>query len=145
MSHPFPAQVVPTVTTIIFRTFVCMRFDEETDGLLSSARLMVVDSTISCESPSYGALRAYALLMIVVWPLGIPLWYFCLLYRKRGRIDPEVDGAKARMKRDGGERLVGMALEIRDGHHVVDDAPVAGAAEAEELVELDVDAWAGKG
>ena len=92
-------------------------------------------------SPSYGALRAYALLMIVVWPLGIPLWYFCLLYRKRGRIDPEVDGAKARMKRDGGERLVGMALEIRDGDATIQHlALLFGPYEGEfwywEVIEL---------
>jgi hypothetical protein len=107
--------VVPTVTTTVFRTFVCEPFDAEVGGELRTDRLLVADVTVDCGSASYAAHRIFALLMVAVWPVGVPLWYFVLLRDARARIDPEVDGAKARMKADGGEALVGLALEIRDG------------------------------
>ena len=122
ISHPFPAQallvtylVVPTVTTTVFRTFVCEPFDAEVGGELRTDRLLVADVTVDCGSASYAAHRIFALLMVAVWPVGVPLWYFVLLRDARARIDPEVDGEKARMKADGGEARVGLALEIRDG------------------------------
>jgi len=94
ISHPFPAQallvtylVVPTVTTTVFRTFVCAPFDAEVGGELRTDRLLVADVTVDCGSASYAAHRIFALLMVAVWPVGVPLWYFVLLRDARARID----------------------------------------------------------
>lgn len=41
------------------------------------------DLSIDCNSGQHGGLVAYASVMIILIPIGVPLFYFALLYRRR--------------------------------------------------------------
>ena len=56
-------------------------------------RFLKADYTIDCDSPEHRQYESYALLMLCVYPLGIPLLYFVLLYRSKAKVDPLFDEA----------------------------------------------------
>jgi len=72
--------VLPLCTKYTFRTFVCETFD---DG---SERLMA-DYSIDCSSPTHHLFIGYAAVMVMVYPVGVPLFFFVLLYHRKARID----------------------------------------------------------
>jgi|EP00966_Prymnesium_polylepis_P188655 hypothetical protein len=41
------------------------------------------DLDMSCDSEEYGTTRSTALLFIIVWPVGVPVLYFVLLWTTR--------------------------------------------------------------
>ena len=48
--------------------------------------MLEADYGISCESPSYKAWSVYATVMIFIYPIGVPFFFFALLYRYRKHI-----------------------------------------------------------
>ncbi|KAH8057444.1 hypothetical protein JL721_9693 [Aureococcus anophagefferens] len=57
--------------------------------------VLEADHDISCTSPSYkGIWSTYALAMLFVYPVGIPLLYFVELFRYRKHINPDVDESR---------------------------------------------------
>ena len=73
--------VFTSVSTTIFQNFVCETFD---DG---SSRL-VADYSIDCNNPIHKAYEAYAGIMILIYPIGIPACYLIFLYQAKDRINP---------------------------------------------------------
>jgi hypothetical protein len=69
----------PQVSQVIFQTFLCQSLDEGT-------AMLVVDFQIDCASSSYSFALAYASLMVVVWPIGLPLVLFCIMFRMRDNL-----------------------------------------------------------
>ena len=69
--------VYSSVSSSIFRMFACERLD---DGNV----YLRADYQILCTDNKHRALQAYAGLMVVVYPVGIPLMYAIMLYRLRG-------------------------------------------------------------
>ena len=69
--------VYSSASSRIFQMFACERLD---DGNV----YFRVDYQILCTDNKHRALQTYAGLMIVVYPVGIPLMYAVLLYRLRG-------------------------------------------------------------
>ena len=60
-------------------------------------RYLRADSSVDCDSKLYERfIRPYAILMCVVYPIGVPLTYFALLFRSRRLLNPhhtvDVDG-----------------------------------------------------
>ena len=49
------------------------------------------DYSTSCQSSGYEFIRAWAWMMLFVWPLGIPLLTYLFLWRHRNTINPEVE------------------------------------------------------
>jgi hypothetical protein len=78
--------VLPSVTTTIFQMFICTNVDPngEDDALYDS--FLSVDMSISCQSPYYQSWVLYSVLMIVLYPIGIPALYLSLLYSNRQEI-----------------------------------------------------------
>ena len=62
--------VVPSVSTRIFKTFLCDRF-EYAGGETRS--YMQDDLRTSCDSDSYGSARSTAFVLIAIWPIGFRL------------------------------------------------------------------------
>ena len=60
------------------------------------ASYLYVDYGVSCESDRYKFYRGYALLMVFVYPLGIPAIYVALLYSQKHNIAPRDEVALAR-------------------------------------------------
>eukprot|EP00953_Heterococcus_sp_UTEX-ZZ885_P030846 16257-Heterococcus_DN1.PRE.3 len=76
--------VLPGVSTSIFQAFSCEQFD---DG---SAWLRI-DYSISCDASRYSGVVAYAATMMVIYPIGIPVMYFVILWRNRDMLNPVGD------------------------------------------------------
>ncbi|CAM9486398.1 unnamed protein product [Discosporangium mesarthrocarpum] len=65
-----------TVSTVIFQTFTC-------DNLDDGESYLRADYRITCGTDAHRAHVIYASWMILVYPIGIPVMYAVLLYRKR--------------------------------------------------------------
>jgi len=73
--------VFPSVCTTIFQTFSCHKLD-------NGESYMRADYSIDCDSGEYTTAQVWAGLMIFVYPIGIPLLYFILLFSKRKDLNP---------------------------------------------------------
>jgi hypothetical protein len=79
--------VLPAATTAVFQVFNCTDIDPYKENPeLSSSRFMTADMRISCDSAYYLSWIPYTIAMIVVYPIGIPLTYFLVLYAHREEI-----------------------------------------------------------
>ena len=68
--------VYSSVSATVFQAFACEDMD---DG----KTFLRADYRIECDSPEHRAFQVYAGIMILVYPVGIPLFYSYLLYRNR--------------------------------------------------------------
>ena len=96
--------VFPAVSQTIFLVFSCDSDFEDGQSFLRA------DYGISCASDTYRAFRAYAVLMIGVYPIGVPLLYAISLYRARNVLGPSktktgmlVRGVLQQMRRKKGK------------------------------------------
>ncbi|GMH92878.1 hypothetical protein TL16_g12477 [Triparma laevis f. inornata] len=96
--------VLPSVSIKIFSTFACQRFDGDYGSYLKA------DFSINCNSDEHKAYQTYAALMILLFPIGVPVMYFVLLYKKREKLDP---GQRHFATRTSEEDALKEALAIR--------------------------------
>ena len=106
--------VLPAVTTTIFRTFDCVELDDPRGGKEFFLRAHWL--TRCDPATRYGAYRAYAIVCVFLWPVGVPSMYFFELYRRRARLDPLVDDLDVDEdgKRRRDPKTVARALEVRE-------------------------------
>jgi len=83
---------VASASSIIFQTFAC----HDLEGDLSYLK---ADYSISCATSAYSSYRTYAWFMALAFPVGIPLAYAVLLYRKLDIISPDVSDPKVKNSR----------------------------------------------
>ena len=70
---------------------------------------LVADYSVDVTTATYSRVRFYAVAMVLVWPFGVPLLYFSLLFSNRGLINPpEAEGDQTK------------AMEIRARPDVAD-------------------------
>ena len=62
----------------LLSVFNCEHFENGKTWLL-------VDSSISCDTPTYKTFVVYTSLMVLAIPVGVPLLYFVVVYKKQGR------------------------------------------------------------
>ena len=67
---------LPTISTTVFKVFPCDDFDDERSMLRA-------DYSISCLDSYRGFWVFYGWLMVFIFPVGVPLLYFRLLWTKR--------------------------------------------------------------
>ncbi|GMH48343.1 hypothetical protein TrRE_jg8423 [Triparma retinervis] len=74
--------VLPTTSTKILNTFAC----DQLDSINGKPGQWVLksDMNIDCESTTHIAFQWYAVAMVFVYPIGIPLFYYVLLARAQG-------------------------------------------------------------
>ena len=77
----FSFLVYPSLASTLFLAFNCVDYEDKSS-------VIQVDQKIDCRSPEYMKMRLWASCMIPVFVLGIPCWYFFLLYRMKHRINP---------------------------------------------------------
>jgi len=74
--------ILPSTCTVIFRMFSCRNID--TDGVVEgSSEFLIADFSLSCSSERYLIGSSWALWMILVYPIGCPVLFFYVLYRKK--------------------------------------------------------------
>ncbi|GMH50654.1 hypothetical protein TL16_g00835 [Triparma laevis f. inornata] len=76
---------LPSASFVVFQSFSCGE-----DNLLSA------DPTVNCESTEYSLIILYALVMLFVWPIGVPVYYLYVLGRHYG---PTADEMQATVNR----------------------------------------------
>ena len=74
----FTYLILPSITSTIFHMFVCTEVD--------SKNYLVADIGIDCQSTYWRDGISYASIMIIIYPLGIPMMYLWLLYQVKDRI-----------------------------------------------------------
>ena len=74
--------VYSSVSSMLFQMFAC-------DGLDDGKRYLRADYTIDCDSQKHRAFQIYASLMMLVYPLGIPVVYAVLLFNNRRMLREE--------------------------------------------------------
>ena len=82
--------VLPSVSTLIFQTFLCTNIDPENENPSEDNLFLTADMSISCTSEYYYRGRSYAIFMIFVYPIGIPCMYMYLLYSSCAEIQSRV-------------------------------------------------------
>jgi hypothetical protein len=76
---------LPGICIFIFRTFSCKDLDK--DNVFPEDNIyMQADYSVSCTSDRYYWGRNYAFGMIFIYPIGVPLFYFLLLWTRRDEI-----------------------------------------------------------
>lgn len=98
--------VLPAVSQTIFKTFRCQGYDNEQYNYL------LVDQSIDCDSESYTGLAMYASVMVLLFPLGMPLAALVGLTRLR----PLFEGLE-------GEGAAGGVNLRRTEHPVLSTSP----------------------
>jgi len=69
--------IYAVVSTKVFNTFLCDTYGDDPIFYL------VADQRIDCESHEHKMFEWYAMLMVLVYPVGIPLLYLTLLTRHK--------------------------------------------------------------
>lgn len=69
--------LVPSTATRIFKTFLCEPFEYDRN---LTKRFLHDDKNIDCDSEEYSSTWTTALVLIVVWPVGVPVLYVVLLW-----------------------------------------------------------------
>ena len=72
--------IYPSTSAAIFATFQCQELSDGT-------RWLRADLSVDCDGDFHTLFRYYAGLMVIVYPLGTPLFYLFLLRRNRARLD----------------------------------------------------------
>ncbi len=82
--------ILPTVCTTIFQIFRCTDIDPDNEDSLNDLYLSV-DLSVSCNSQEYKTAVIYAVFMVFVYPVGIPLAYYILLNKHKDDISLEAE------------------------------------------------------
>lgn len=81
----FTYLILPFTSVQIFQTFSCR--DVDPDNVVSGGNFyMTADYSVSCSSSKYKFGFVWAIVSIIVYPIGIPLYYFYVLYTARNEI-----------------------------------------------------------
>ena len=72
--------ILPALSVRILNVFVCKDIDPDNDD---DEYFMVEDYSVSCSTSRYRNAYIYSIFMVMVYPVGIPAMYFCLLYSFR--------------------------------------------------------------
>ena len=89
----FTFVILVHTSTTIFRVFQCQTFPLSDGG---EERWLRADYSISCLDQRWKDARAFAILMIFVYPIGIPAIYAVLLWKKRDTLGDEAAMEKER-------------------------------------------------
>jgi hypothetical protein len=137
--------VLPSVTTTIARSIPCVSVDPDNVYPDQYNYYLRNDLSIRCDSPRYKFGIAWASVMFIIYPFGIPFLYFWVLYHNRHSIlrikeaeeairkeeeEREKAGLSSRRTRKGAGfgAMVGMGF----GMNATQGATVAGTGKDEE-------------
>ena len=77
--------ILPAVSRRVFQSFRCDTYDAGSD---EEVRLLAADHNIDCDGADYGSITAYAALMVLLYPVGVPTIIYITLRRFRSQLDP---------------------------------------------------------
>jgi hypothetical protein len=80
--------IYSTVSTTVFQTFACDTVD---DFAAKKASYLRADYSIQCDTHEHKMYKAYAAVMVFIYPLGIPALYAWLLWCNRSKLGSNND------------------------------------------------------
>ena len=133
----------PGSSSKIFNALLCNGFTGEGED---GQRFLRVDFSIDCDSALYqGLMFPYALIMLAIYPIGVPVYYALTLFRNNEQLGEcrniELSAFTEGKRIELGNRLGGRAR--RDYQPEIDEAE-ARKAELEKQYEVKRDALPGK-
>lgn len=84
----FVVLILPSVARTICQSFRCVEYDGS-DGM--THKYLLADMQIDCSSNTYDFVVGYASVAVLIWPIGVPLGLFMLLWPQRHRLDPKAE------------------------------------------------------
>ena len=78
--------ILPVISRAVLQTFRCVSYDDG-DPNSPTKRILFVDPAVDCDSSLYTFMEAYAVLMTLIWPVGVPIALMVWL----GRLSPYLD------------------------------------------------------
>ena len=69
----------PSTSANIFATFQCETLDDP-----AQSRFLRIDFSVDCDSAYHQSMMAFASIMVLVYPIGVPALYFYLLFYRHG-------------------------------------------------------------
>ena len=83
---------VPSTATRIFKTFQCDQIEYSGGTPPATRRYLQDDLTVDCDSPDYqNHTFDTAVVLVMIWPLGVPLLYALLLFANRHAISTRTE------------------------------------------------------
>ncbi|CAM9233149.1 unnamed protein product, partial [Laminaria digitata] len=79
--------IFTSASTLVFKAFAC------DDAVGDGKSYLRADYSISCDSNLHTFFKGYAMLMILVYPIGIPALYAAILWSKRELLNPRMHTA----------------------------------------------------
>ena len=73
----------PSVSATTFEVWRCRDFDAGNLSVPAVYRRLEGDVSLDCNSQTHGSYRNYAVLMLTIWPIGVPLYMTCMFLRNR--------------------------------------------------------------
>ena len=122
--------VYPGTCSIIFATFGCDKLD---DG----SEFLAVDYSIDCHSTYHLLMKVYALVMILIYPIGVPVIYFIVIRLHVVPIDRLAAIETSYIKASREAQLLDVESVAERGA-----APNVSAADGDEVDEVDEGAGA---
>jgi hypothetical protein len=113
----FTYLILLVVSMTIFQTFSCQDVDPD-DVESGQDRYMTVDYSVSCSSSKYRFGVGWAIVSIFVYPVGIPLYYFYVLYSARHDIKSRetISSEEAKRTRDAHLQSMKLLFEFYQPH-----------------------------
>ena len=84
--------VFPSNSASVLRFFNCVKFDARGRSP-RTIKVLMADMSIGCRSDRYKLTRIFAWVMLVIYPVGVPVLCFAVLFWYRKRINPKSDVA----------------------------------------------------
>jgi hypothetical protein len=85
---------LPGASASVFAVFPCDSLDDGTTWLKS-------DYAVSCSNKTHDQYLVFAGVMVLIYPIGIPLSYALLLYRRSHKLNPKEDRSQAAKIKQG--------------------------------------------
>ena len=113
----FTYLILPFTTAKIFQVFTCQNVDPD-DVIEGEDLYMTIDYSVSCSSTKYGFGFVWAIVCIFIYPLGIPVLYFHVLYAAKEDITSRniKTTGEEEMKRDARLHPIRLLFEFYEPH-----------------------------
>jgi len=73
--------IYPTVSSVVLRLYVCKNIE--------GVNYIVSDLRTTCDSQTYESYKTYGVFMIIVYPIGIPVFLLYMLFKYRHKLEDE--------------------------------------------------------
>jgi hypothetical protein len=93
--------VLPSVTTTLFQWFLCTNVDPQNEDDAEYDLYLTADMSIACQSPYYHHWTLYVVLMIILYPVGVPSLYLYLLHSCKHEIATREESSDKEENKNG--------------------------------------------